>query len=84
MLAFSPAELSESTAVLKNPYQGFYHIFRYILGDDGQNTDGVQGYDLPLVLLEINLRSYRTGSISGAALSQLDEILKSWARSGSR
>lgn len=84
MLAFSPAELSESTAVLKNPYQGFYHIFRYILGDDGQNTDGVQGYDLPLVLLEINLRSYRTGSISGAALSQLDEILKSWARSGTQ
>lgn len=79
---FSPAELSESTAVLNNPCQGLYRIVRYVLTEEGQTADAVMEYDLPLVLLEINLRFYRTCSISTAALTQLDEILNNWSHSG--
>lgn len=81
VFSFFPAALSESTAVLENPYQGFYHIVRYTLSDHGQTPDAVSEYDLPLVLLEINLRRYRTGPVHDAALAQLDAILKAWSQS---
>ena len=64
-IAFTPEAFWESTAVLKNPYQGFYRIFGYTLSDDGQHVqttaaDSIREYDFALVLLEINLRNYRT------------------------
>ena len=83
---FTPEALRESAAVLKNPYQGFYRIFGYTLSDDGQHVqttaaDPIREYDFALVLLEINLRNYRTGPISDSALAQLDDILKAWSQS---
>ena len=85
-IAFTPEAFGESTAVLKNPYQGFYRIFGYTLSDDGQHVqttaaDSIREYDFALVLLEINLRNYRTGPISDSALAQLDDILKAWSQS---
>ena len=85
-VAFTPEAFGESTAVLKNPYQGFYRIFGYTLSDDGQHVqttaaDSIREYDFALVLLEINLRNYRTGPISDSALAQLDDILKAWSQS---
>ena len=85
-IAFTPEAFWESTAVLKNPYQGFYRIFGYTLSDDGQHVqttaaDSIREYDFALVLLEINLRNYRTGPISDSALAQLDDILKAWSQS---
>ena len=85
-IAFTPEAFWESTAVLKNPYQGFYRIFGYTLSDDGQHVqttaaDPIREYDFALVLLEINLRNYRTGPISDSALAQLDDILKAWSQS---
>ena len=85
-IAFTPEAFWESTAVLKNPYQGFYRIFGYTLSDDGQHVqttaaDSIREYDFALVLLEINLRNYRTGPISNSALAQLDDILKAWSQS---
>ena len=85
-VAFTPEAFWESTAVLKNPYQGFYRIFGYTLSDDGQHVqttaaDSIREYDFALVLLEINLRNYRTGPISDSALAQLDDILKAWSQS---
>ena len=85
-VAFTPEAFGESTAVLKNPYQGFYRIFGYTLSDDGQHVqttaaDSIREYDFALVLLEINLRNYRTGPISNSALAQLDDILNVWSQS---
>ena len=34
-VAFTPEALLESTAVLRNPYQGFYRIVPYTLNEDG-------------------------------------------------
>lgn len=86
IISFSPKTLSESTSVLNSPYRGFYHLIRYTLTDNGQHTDGptassIREYGLSLVLLEINLRNYRTGTISGTALAQLEEILNAWSAS---
>lgn len=81
---FSPETLSESASILHNPCQGFYHMIRYTLADDDPQElteDPIREYDLSLVLLEINLRGYRTGAISGSALAQLDGILKAWSKS---
>lgn len=80
---FTPAALREGREVLKNPCQGFYRIFRYLLsGDDPAELP--RKYDLPLALLEINLCSFRTGAIGGSALAQLEDILNGWSSSGAR
>ena len=86
---FTPAPLAESAAVLNNPWQGFYHIVRYVLtgGEPPVDTPAAsqaRAYDLPLVLLEINLSRYRAGALSAAALAQLDAILQSWAACGAQ
>ena len=85
-IVFTPETFRESTAVLRNPYQGFYRIFGYTLSDDGQHVqtpaaDSIREYSFALVLLEINLRNYRTGAVSDSALAQLDAILKAWSQS---
>lgn len=83
--AFTPEALLESRDILQNPYQGFYRIVRYTLNGDGTADPALAGaYSSPLVLLEINLRNYRTGAISDSALAQLDRILDIWARSGAQ
>lgn len=84
-LMFFPEPLSETADVLKNPYQGFYRIVPYTLTDDSsQMVSMVSEYDLPLVLLEINLEKFRTGPISDTALAQLDGILDTWSQSDSQ
>lgn len=84
-LMFFPEPLSETADVLKNPYQGFYRIVPYTLTDDGsQQVSTVSEYDLPLVLLEINLEQFRDGPISDPALGQLDAILDTWSQSDSQ
>lgn len=83
MSGFSPADLSESAGLLKNPYQGFYRIFRYELSDEtALPGDDLQTYPYTLALLEINLRAYRQGDISAAGLTGLEAILEQWAQSG--
>lgn len=84
-VAFTPQALAESTAVLRNPDQGFYRIVPYTLNEEGAAGPACGGeYPLPLVLLEINLRNYRTGPLSDRALGQLADLLHGWAGSGAR
>lgn len=88
-IVFRPEALSESTSVLNNPYQGFYQIVRYTLTDHGQDPDApapsrIREYNRSLVLLEINLRKFNAGVISGPALAQLEQILKDWSQSGAQ
>ena len=82
-VSFRPEQFRESTAILRNPYQGFYKIAAYTLSDDAQPLDEalIREYELPLVLVEINLRNNRAAAISDAALEQLDEILNAWSAS---
>lgn len=85
MPGFSPAALSESTEPLKNPYQGFYRIFRYDLSDEtALPEDTARNDPYTLALLEINLRAYREGDISAAGLARLEAILEQWAQSGTQ
>lgn len=85
MPAFSPAALSESTEPLKNPYQGFYRIFRYDLSDETFSPEDIGRNDpYTLALLEINLRAYGEGHISAAGLARLEAILEHWAQSGTQ
>lgn len=83
MPGFSAADLSESAGLLKNPYQGFYRIFRYDLSDEtALPGDALQTYPYTLALLEINLRAYRRGDIPAAGLTGLEAILEQWVQSG--
>lgn len=70
---------------LQNPYCGFYHIIGYTLSDDYESSDSyttaIGSYTESLVLLEINLKNYRTGEISKKGIAQLEDILASWERS---
>ena len=75
----------ESTDVLPNPYQGFYHIVGYTLSDNYDPTatalSQANSYQAPLVLLEINLKNYRTTEISTTGLAQCNDILTAWSKS---
>ena len=79
-VAFTAEDFSESTDVLENPYQGYYHIIGYTLNDSDESIDShAQSYSGPLVLLEINLKNYKNTDISEHALSQLEQIFKDWS-----
>lgn len=81
-VTFVPESFRESADILQNPYQGFYRIVAYTLSDDPEPLDetAIREYELPLVLVEINLCGYRTGPVSDAALGQLEGILNAWSR----
>lgn len=82
---YKTESFSESAEPLKNPYCGFYHIIGYTLSDEYVPSDntycGIYSYTEPLVLLEINLKNYRTGEIGEKGLAQLNDILNAWADS---
>lgn len=84
-IAWNPEAFPESTEPLSNPYQGFYHIFRYTLSRDHTsfNISPVlpDSYSAPLALLEINLKQFRTCPVNETGLQQLDRILTDWSRS---
>ena len=86
-ITYTTESFSESTAILSNPYQGFYHIVGYTLSDDYNPEDGpsyqADTYTDSLALVEINLKNYRTTEISETGLTQLDDILTSWSQSPS-
>lgn len=86
-MTWSREAFPESTRILSNPYQGFYHMIGYTLSDDrildSQISDMVDSYTDSLVLVEINLKNYRKTQISEQGLTQLDHILTAWSKSPS-
>ena len=86
-ITYTTEVFSESTEILSNPYQGFYHIVGYTLSDDYNPANGLSfqtdTYTDSLALVEINLKNYRTTEISETGLTQLDDILTSWSQSPS-
>ena len=84
-ITYATESFSESTEILSNPRQGFFHMIGYTLSDDYAPTGGTayqtDGYTASLALVEINLKNYRSTKISETGLAQLDDILTSWSQS---
>ncbi len=80
MVTFSSQLTKEGSMQLKNPYQGFYHIYGLTLtNDDISNVEAlaarvVADEDQVLALLEINLKNFKDEPLSPAALTQLDRL----------
>lgn len=80
-VTYESSALSDSSAVLDNPYCGFYQIRGYTLSDTNTQSavdwakQQCKNNPYQLLLLEINLKNYSTSSLSGSALQQVDEIL---------
>ena len=85
-LDYTPESIHESTETLANPYIGFYTMTGITLSDTDvpsiPNTLQSSTTSTQLVMLEINLLSYRNCDISDAALSHLDDYLSQWKASG--
>lgn len=84
-IEYIPEDFFESNKPLQNPYCGFYHIIRYTLSDEYTPLDSfdheISEYTQSLVLLEINLKNYRTTEISKKGIEQLNCILSAWSKS---
>lgn len=71
----------ETNSSLENPFRGFYHIYGFTLSEDAPEatTERIQKYidsgNLPLMLIQINLKNYADSDLSDNALQQLDNIL---------
>ena len=72
----------ESSALIQNPFCGFYKINGYMLADDikekeliSQIKKNCKDNPYPLVLAEINLQNYSDSSLSSSAKQQIDTIL---------
>lgn len=76
---------SESSAAIRNPYCGFYHLYGYQLSEEGSSpakkwaSDVLANDDNHIALLQINLVNYKDKPVSESALSQLDSIITSFA-----
>lgn len=79
-VTYDAASFTPSTAVLQNPYCGFYQMRGYMLSDTAQDASvwaklQCENTSCSLLLLEINLKNYSDTALSAEALQQLDQIL---------
>lgn len=74
-------EFTESDRQLKNPNRGFYHMHGFVITDAPADYSDEFAWrfshdqDTSLAMIEINLQSYRSGSISEAGLSNIESLL---------
>jgi len=84
------SDLTETTDELHNPDRGWYQLYGYMLSDDTNFTASSilenmsSDTNTRLALIEINLKNYRSGSISSYGINQLDHILSAWATSNKK
>jgi hypothetical protein len=79
----------ESSAILSNPYCGWYQLYGYLLMDTDMSQSIVtntKNYikvndDNRLVLIEINLKNFSNEKISDTGLAQLEQIFSLWSNS---
>lgn len=90
---FYPNTFSEKAGSLKNPGRGLYHIKQFILSDEPKGRAYYEAdigwflqtqadRDHTISLVEIDLKNYRDGAISEAALADMDVMLDVWEESG--
>lgn len=80
------AEFTESARQLVNPCRGFYHLYGFEITEE--ETDFAQAAamkfckdtETALALVQINLRSYREGSITDRGLSNLENLFEALER----
>ena len=78
---YEAAAMTENSEILNNPYCGFYHLYGYLLSEEGRKParqwceNMLANDSQSILLLQINLRHYSNKSISSSALDQLDTIL---------
>ena len=86
-LYYSEESQEELSAVVENPYCGWYQIFEYQLSDEANNLSRANRHrkefdeNCSLVLLEFDLQNYNSTEISDEALSDFNDVLAAWANS---
>lgn len=88
-VTYTPADGKESSALVNNPYCGFYQLNGYLPAEE---KDADSAYDWAfqicsnnpheLMLLEINLKNYNDGWLSQNACDQIDRILSACSDTG--
>lgn len=82
---YEAAAMTENSEILNNPYCGFYHLYGYLLSEEGRKParqwceNMLANDSQSILLLQINLRQYSNKSISSFALDQLDTILSTFS-----
>ncbi len=71
---WKPARLGEVRLIPPNPWRGLYAIYPFTIGDEAAELPVIRK-EHSLGLVEINLVSFRDGSISDAGLHQIRRIL---------
>ncbi len=80
-VSYSPASYAESSALLDNPFCGFFHLCGFLLSEDDPESMAVRSRQYvnsngrQLMMAEINLKNYPDSDLSDNALQQLDNIL---------
>ena len=80
-VSYETASFSETSDIYDNPFRGFYHMYGFTLSEDnpGDTKKRIKQYissgNLPLMLIQINLKNYKNSPLSANALKQLDNIL---------
>ena len=84
-ISYSSLPCVESARELRNPYTGWYQIYKYDLSDASAcDLTGIQDLEhgAGLALLEFNLQGFANGPVSESALTLLEHILKNWQAAG--
>jgi len=80
-VAYIPAVYAEDSAILDNPYCGFYRMYGFALSEDDPESAAqrcrqyIDWSNGKLIMLQINLKNYSETDLSETALQQLDRIL---------
>ncbi len=85
-VSFQSVDLTPTTDILDNPYQGWYYSHQYVLDDEELSASKVsadiaEDGDMRLAQLKLCLSNYSQGELSDEALAQLETILSTWASS---
>lgn len=84
-IQYEAAAMEENSEILNNPYCGFYHLYGYLLSEEGREPaqqwceNMLANDSQSILLLQINLKNYSGSPISNSALDQLDTILSTFS-----
>ena len=80
-VSYEKASFSETSEIYNNPFRGFYHMYGFTLSEDNPDDtkERIKQYiksgNLPLMLIQVNLKNYKNSRLSANALEQLNNIL---------
>lgn len=81
--AFQRVELREAADNVLNPGRGWYHIYTYVLGGDGNcDLPPVLCQEETLALVLIDISAYKEQAITDEGMAMIDRILGCFAESG--